>query len=123
MSISDDLHPCPFCGGKAILDRCLYDMADPERGYSHYGFCQRCATEGPWARTEAGATRRWNARREAERLRAERDALRAVVDAAIALRRGGDADTDTDPLDAWMAAEAALYDAVDALLAAQEGQR
>lgn len=75
---------CPFCGGVGDLVsqlRAGYElyMSDPD-SRAYFVRCRSCATEGPWAKTDAGAIRQWNTRPiEVEAAKAEREWLRGIL--------------------------------------------
>ncbi|MFZ4777971.1 MAG: Lar family restriction alleviation protein [Terrimicrobiaceae bacterium] len=56
MNVDNTLKPCPFCGGRAILDATLTEAVI---------VCAGCGTLGPSACTQKEAEDAWNARREA----------------------------------------------------------
>ena len=49
---------CPFCGGKAFLQKSPHDAIDTE----FYYVCASCAAQGPWFKNKHGALRGWNTR-------------------------------------------------------------
>lgn len=52
------LKPCPFDGGEGVLD----NRPHGDHSTAYFIRCRSCACEGPWARTEKGATVWWNMR-------------------------------------------------------------
>ena len=53
-----ELKPCPFCGGKAILE-CEEEMGI---GPEWLVVCLGCHMEGAWFSSKAKATEAWNTR-------------------------------------------------------------
>ena len=111
--MSDELKPCPFCGGDAFL------RDDVSHGTAFFIGCatEECFGEIHWAYTEAEAVASWNTRATPDHLSDPR--MRALVEAATAIR---------DHLDRWQETGAvataqeskALYDGIDAALRAIE---
>jgi Lar family restriction alleviation protein len=54
--MTDDLKPCPFCGGKAQFMASVIATGD------YYVTCTNCDATTAYARTQAGAVRAWNRR-------------------------------------------------------------
>lgn len=65
--MTDELKPCPFCGG--VIE--WADIVDPE-GYGkwHYVHCPKCGVDGPPDLGESGAIEQWNTRPGEARLQA-----------------------------------------------------
>lgn len=57
--MTDELLPCPFCGGKANIEERIHKHFDEDR---YFAVCISCACEGAWATTKSGAVRGWNSR-------------------------------------------------------------
>lgn len=104
--MTDQLKPCPFCGNNRPR------IVHPDR---FCGYCPRCGTIGPMSDTAEDAAAAWDHRPAEDALRAELDAMRAVVDAAVQWHRNET--THGGPL------ERELERAVDAYIAAREGER
>lgn len=64
--VSGELKLCPFCGGTATMESGPRFEHDPEcEGPDSKWYavkCRSCAAQGPWAKSESGATRWWNMR-------------------------------------------------------------
>lgn len=58
------IKPCPFCGGKAIIDSIEASGIpdDPSMNRDWFVRCVSCAAEGPWFNTRGAAIERWNKR-------------------------------------------------------------
>lgn len=59
--------PCPFCGGKALLDADeRYPGGNPAApdALAYFARCRSCAAQGPWSKAATGALRGWNSRVE-----------------------------------------------------------
>jgi Lar family restriction alleviation protein len=60
------MKPCPFCGGKGVIDSKLQDGCKPSmpEAYAYFVVCKSCAATGGWAKTEGNAVRFWNMRED-----------------------------------------------------------
>jgi Lar family restriction alleviation protein len=58
--MSDELKPCPFCGGEGLLEQ--VEAASSRNKPNYYIVCRSCACEGGWHKTKSGAARHWNRR-------------------------------------------------------------
>ena len=63
----EELKPCPFCGGEAIITRPLANVAEV--------WCKTCYTTTGMCHPEKRAIKRWNTRPEEDRLKDENEAL------------------------------------------------
>lgn len=63
--VMGDLKNCPFCGGKAMLDKELRDGCKDEdfEAYAYYYRCISCASQGGWAKSPTSAEKLWNMRK------------------------------------------------------------
>lgn len=58
--MSEELKPCPFCGGTKIGIR-----EDDEASGMIWAYCKECGAMGEWDYSENGAKANWNRRVEA----------------------------------------------------------
>lgn len=66
--MSEELKPCPFCGGEPSLKRQARfdnDTRGPD-AWAFFFVCRSCSAEGPWSKTEGGALMMWNMRPDAK---------------------------------------------------------
>ena len=64
--MSEQLKPCPFCGGAAYRERVVRkgyenDLNDAD-AWAFFIARISCAAQGGWAKSESGAVRWWNMR-------------------------------------------------------------
>ncbi len=64
----DALLSCPFCNGKARLEKTLrdgYDLwKDDPDAYAYFCICNSCAAQGGWGKSEGSGIKSWNMRTE-----------------------------------------------------------
>ena len=70
--MSDELKPCPFCGGKAIIDGCDETL--------WIVICKKCDASIGYKETEQEAIEAWNSRVEPTFTPDELDAIRRMFD-------------------------------------------
>ena len=61
------LKPCPFCGGKAVVDKWKMSPFETLHISDHHGYwyavsCDECMSEGAHCITEENAIKSWNMR-------------------------------------------------------------
>lgn len=88
-----NLKPCPFCGN-SFSEFDEFDVQDSEGTPCRYR-CDDCGAVGPWCYGESegedddvddsGAVKLWDRRPIEDSLRSERDELRRMLDAVLAL--------------------------------------
>lgn len=61
--MSEDLKPCPFCGGEAEVHPSS-DWNTRFSGKTFFVWCDKCETRGDYYNSEAEAVAAWNARAE-----------------------------------------------------------
>lgn len=58
-----ELKPCPFCGGKAMIDYGFSSSLNASGGFA-YVFCEQCRVSGSRHTSEKQAEKAWNTRVE-----------------------------------------------------------